>query len=305
MKILITGGAGFIGSNLADALIDLNHQVVILDDLSSGLKSYINSQAKFYQTSILDKDLALIFKKEKIDLVFHLAAQIDLRKSVADPVFDNQVNVLGTINLLDACVKHGVKKVVFSSTGGAIYGDSQVLPNKEIDSSYPLSPYGIHKLCAEKYLHYYYIEKKLDYSILRFANVYGPRQYKGGEAGVVAIFVDKAINKEKCLIFGDGYQTRDFVYVDDVVAALLSSIKRKFQGEINIGTGLETNLWQVVEALELSLGEKIKVETRAAKPGEQRRSVLDISRAKDVLNWQAKTDLKTGILKTINWSKKV
>jgi UDP-glucose 4-epimerase len=303
MKILVTGGAGFIGSNLVDSLIALNHKVVVIDDLSSGLEFYINDKAKFYQKSLLDQDLSNIFEKEGIDFVFHLAAQIDVRKSVSDPVLDNEINVLAALNLLNNCVKYKTKKIIFSSTGGAIYGDSDVLPNKESDLTYPLSPYGIHKLCVEKYLNYYYVNQGLNYTTLRFANVYGPRQYKGGEAGVVAIFTEKAIKKEKCLMFGDGKQTRDFVFVDDVVSALMLAMDINCQGEINIGTGQETNLWQIVEAIEIALGEKLQIEVLPPKLGEQRRSVLDISRAKEVLNWQPQVDLKTGILKTINWAK--
>ncbi len=305
MNILVSGGAGFIGSNLVDALIALNYKVIVLDDLSSGLKSYLNKKAIFYHKSLLDEDLSFIFEKEKIDFVFHLAAQIDVRKSVKDPVFDNRVNVLGSLNLFENCLKYGIKKVIFSSTGGAIYGDTDLLPNKETQATYPLSPYGIHKLCVEKYLNYYYLEKGLNYTTLRFANVYGPRQYKGGEAGVIAIFTEKAIKQEKCLMFGDGKQTRDFVYVADVVAALILAMKINCQGEINIGTGLETNLWQVVKAIEEAQAEKLKIEVLPAKLGEQRRSVLDISRAQAVLNWQPKVNLKTGILKTIKWAKKL
>ncbi len=303
MNILVSGGAGFIGSNLVDALIALNHKVIVLDDLSSGLESYINNKAVFYKKSLLDQDLSMVFEKEKIDFVFHLAAQIDVRRSVSDPVFDNSVNVLGSLNLLNSCVDYKVKKVIFSSTGGAIYGDNDLLPNKETHLTYPLSPYGIHKLCTEKYLNYYFSEKALNYTTLRFANVYGPRQYKGGEAGVIAIFTEKAIKQEKCLMFGDGKQTRDFVYVADVVSALVLAMDINCQGEINIGTGLETNLWQVVEAIEEALGQKLEIEVLPAKLGEQRRSVLDIKRAQAVLNWQPKVDLKAGILNTINWAK--
>jgi len=189
-KILVTGGAGFIGSTLIDKLISEGNEVVIIDDLSSGKKEYVNSQAKFYEVDICSAaKIAKIFQKEKFDFVYHLAAQIDVRKSVADPVKDNEINVLGGINIIENCRLNEVKKIIFASTGGAIYGETEEIPTTEISLTYPVSPYGIHKLTLEKYLNYYYQVYGLNYTVLRFANVYGPRQFKGGEAGVIAILL--------------------------------------------------------------------------------------------------------------------
>ncbi len=305
MKILVTGGAGFIGSSLVDRLILENHQVVIIDDLSSGKEDYLNPQAKFYQLDIASPEIFQVFATEKFDLVYHLAAQIDVRRSVSDPIFDNQVNVLGGLNILQACHQHQVKKIIFSSTGGAIYGEAEEIPTTEYAPTYPVSPYGIHKLTFEKYLAYYYQEHGLNYAILRFANVYGPRQFKGGEAGVIAIFTDQAVADKECTIFGDGEQTRDFVYVDDVVAALVKPLSIDCRGEINVGTGQESTLWQVVAALEAALGRKVSTQLAPAKPGEQRRSVLSIKRANEVFNWQPQVDLMTGVKQTVAWAKQV
>ena len=303
MKILVTGGAGFIGSCLVDYLISQKHQVTVIDDLSSGKKEYLNLSARFYNIDIISSEVDSIFLENQFDLVYHLAAQIDVRKSVSDPIFDNKVNVIGALNILENCYKQGVKKLIFASTGGAIYGETEEIPSSENVLPYPLSPYGIHKLTFEKYLYYYYQEYNLNYSILRFANVYGPRQYKGGEAGVIAIFTDRAVNEKPCIIYGDGKQTRDFIFIDDVIEALYLCSKIDCRGELNIGTGKETNLWQVIEALQQSIAKDIKVEQKPAKLGEQRRSALNTKRANDVLNWQAKVDLFSGIKKTVDWAK--
>ena len=192
-KILVTGGAGFIGSNLVDHLINQGHELVVVDDLSSGKKSYVNQQAKFYKLDIRSTKLEKIFSREKIEVVYHLAAQIDVRKSVADPAFDVDINIIGSLNLLENCRRFKVKKIIFSSTGGAIYGEAEEIPTTEYAPTYPVSPYGINKLAFEKYLNYYFQVYGLNYTILRFANVYGPRQFKGGEAGVIAIFIDNAV----------------------------------------------------------------------------------------------------------------
>jgi UDP-glucose 4-epimerase len=303
MNILVTGGVGFIGSSLVDKLIAEGHQVSVIDDLSSGKKDYLNPAADFYLLNINDSKVRDVFQENNFEAVYHLAAQIDVRRSVEDVVFDNQINLIAGYNILENCRQFNVKKIIFASTGGAIYGSSEIIPTSEDVSPYPLSPYGIHKLAFEKYLYYYYQQYGLNYAILRFANVYGPRQFKGGEAGVVAIFTDQAVKGKECTIFGDGYQTRDFVYIDDVVKALLLSLKIDCRGELNIGTGLETNLWQVIEALEKALGKKIKAIKEEAKAGEQRRSALKVDRAQAVLNWQAKTKLIEGVEKTVIWAK--
>lgn len=301
-KILVTGGAGFIGSTLVDQLISFGNEVVVIDSLYSGKKEYINSQAIFYHTDIRSKKVINIFKKENFDFVYHLAAQIDVRKSVEDPKLDIDVNIIGGINILNACYQTQVRKIIFVSTGGAIYGDGEEIPSTEHTATYPISPYGINKLSFEKYLHYYYKVYKLNYSILRLANVYGPRQFKGGEAGVIAIFTDNAVHNKESFIYGDGLQTRDFVYVSDVVRALEKSKEIDCRGEINIGTGRETTVLEIIQDIETALDKKILIKKAESREGEQRRSALSVQRAKDVLNWQSKTTLEQGIKKTIEWA---
>ncbi len=302
VKIIITGGAGFIGSSLAIRLLEKGHQVLIVDNLFSGKKDYIPSKAKFYNLDILDKKLAKIFSSFKPDYVFHLAAQIDVRKSVTDPVFDNEINVKGGLKVLEQCVKNKVKKIIFSSTGGAIYGEAKTIPTPETYSAKPLSPYGINKLSFEHYLRYYNQMFNLDYTVLRFANVYGPRQYKGGEAGVVAIFSQQAVLGNSLNLNGNGKQTRDFVYIDDVLKALEMTLVKKYVGEINIGSSKESSLLQIIQALkEVSL-KKLEIKKNPQVKGEQKRSCLDSSLAKKVLNWQAEISLVKGIELTYKWS---
>ncbi len=302
-RCLVTGGAGFIGSNLVDALIERGDEVAVIDNLSSGKREYLNPRAKFYEVDICNRELiADIFAEEKFDYVFHLAAQIDVRVSVADPALDNKINVLGGLNILENCNKTKVKKIIFISTGGALYGEAEEVPTKESHPTRPLSPYGIHKLTFEKYLHYYSAVFGQKYIALRLANVYGPRQYKGGEAGVVSIFVDYAVNGKKLLINGDGLQTRDFVYVGDVVDAITTATENDYVGEINIATGKETSLLEIIESIEFFLGRKIAKEHLPAKAGEQRRSALDYARAKEIIGWLPAIGLSEGIKKTIEWA---
>ena len=221
MKILVTGGAGFIASQIADAYITEGHIVTIVDDLSTGFEENVNPAAKFVKINIGDPGIVDLFNKEKFDLVNHHAAQMDVRKSVADPIFDANTNIMGTINLLQSCVKSGVKKIIFASTGGAVYGEQEYFPADESHPTSPISPYGITKLTIEKYLYFYYLEHKLNYTILRYSNVYGLRQNPFGEAGVVAIFINKLLKGEQPVINGSGEQTRDYVFVEDVVKANL------------------------------------------------------------------------------------
>ncbi|MFZ2310385.1 MAG: NAD-dependent epimerase/dehydratase family protein [Patescibacteria group bacterium] len=302
-KILVTGGAGFIGSTLVDKLITEGHEVVVLDNLVTGKKDYVNPQAKLYEMDICSEEIIDIFEIEQPEIVYHLAAQIDVRISVADPVFDNKINAVGSLNLLNNCQKFEVKKFIFVSTGGAIYGEAEEIPTTESAPTYPLSPYGIHKLTTEKYCKFYQTVYDLDYTILRFANVYGPRQYKGGEAGVVSIFIEHAVSGKECLINGDGLQTRDYVYVDDVVAALSKAKDVNYQGEINIGCGKEITVLDVVEAIKNSLGSEFEPKHVPAKPGEQRRSCLSHDLAKQVLGWEPQVDINEGVKRTIEWTK--
>lgn len=302
-KILVTGGAGFIGSTLVDKLIIEGHEVIVLDNLVSGKRDYVNPQAKLYELDICSPEVAGVFETEQPEIVYHLAAQIDVRISVSDPVFDNKINAVGSLNLLANCQKFGVRKFIFASTGGAIYGEAEEIPTTESAPTYPLSPYGIHKLTTEKYLKFYQTVYGLDYTILRFANVYGPRQYKGGEAGVVVIFIEHAVAGKTCIINGDGLQTRDYVYVDDVVAALSKTKEVNYQGEINISCGKEITVLDVVAAITAALGFELVSQHAPAKPGEQLRSCLSYDLAKKILNWEPQVNITGGVKRTIEWTK--
>lgn len=302
-KILVTGGAGFIGSTLVDKLISEGHDVVIIDDLSAGREDYLNPAAKFYQVDIASSEIAEIFKNEAFDFVYHLAAQIEVIKSMSNPQRDNAINVLGGFNILENARLNGVKKIIFASTGGAIYGDAKEIPTTESYPTYPISFYGIHKLTFEKYLNCYYQVYGLDYTVLRFANVFGPRQFKGGEAGVIAVFIDNAVKGLESFQNGDGKQTRDFVYVDDVAAALSKAKETAYSGEINIGSGIESSLLDIRRDIGKALGKDMAVKEMPAKLGEQRRSCLSPKLAKEVLGWEPKVMLEEGIKKTIDWAK--
>lgn len=302
-KILVTGGAGFIGSNLTDRLLAEGHQVFVIDDLSSGRKNYLSEKVIFYNTEISSEKVAQIFEIEKFDFVYHLAAQIDVRRSVAYPVFDNLVNIVGGLNIIKNSHQHGVKKIIFLSTGGALYGETENIPTPESEPTYPLSPYGIHKLTLEKYLNYYREVYGQNYIVLRLSNVYGPRQYKGGEAGVIANFIEAAVQKKPCFLNGDGLQTRDFLFVADAVDALVQAKEVDFYGELNISTGREVNLMSVVQAIEKATGEKLEYQQLPGKLGEQRRSCLSYQKAHEILGYEPKVDLQEGIRQTIEWAK--
>ena len=301
MKFLVTGGAGFIGSHLVDRLIKGGHKVVVIDNLSTGRKENLNPKAKFYKIDICSYRISQIFKKEKPEVVFHYAAQIDVRKSVKDPVEDAKINILGTLNILENCKKYNIRKVIFASTGGAIYGDADIVPTPETYPELPLSPYGIAKLTIEKHLSYYYKVFGLPYVSLRLANVYGPRQNSKGEAGVVAIFCDKMLSKKQPIINGDGKQTRDFVFVDDVVEANISALKKDKVGIFNIGTARETDVNTLFKKLRELTDSKCAKIHGPTLPGEQKRSCLDYSEAKRELGWQPKYSLDKGLKKTVEW----
>ncbi len=299
-KVLVTGGAGFIGSHIVDRLIKDNHKVVVIDNLSTGKKENLNKKAKFYKMNICSNDLADVFKKEKFDYVFHFAAQIDVRKSVEDPIKSAKDNILGSLNILENCRINKVKKIIFASTGGAIYGDANIIPTPESYPENPLSPYGIEKLAVDKYLNYYYKVFKLPYVSLRLGNVYGPRQNSKGEAGVVAIFADKMIKGENPIINGTGENTRDFVYVEDVVDATMLAMKSKKIGVYNIGTGKETDINTIFNTLKKILNSDCKEMYGKAKEGEQERSCLDSSKGKRELGWKSEYNIEKGLKKTIN-----
>jgi UDP-glucose 4-epimerase len=300
-KILITGGAGFIGSHTADALISQGSKVAIIDNLSTGQKENINPKAAFYKMNIADPKIETVFQKEKPEIVLHFAAQIDVRKSISDPLFDGCVNILGSLNVLENCRRHKIRKIVFASSGGAIYGEAKVVPTSEDCPSNPLSPYGIAKLAVEKYLNYYYKVFGLSFVSLRFANIYGPRQNAEGEAGVIAVFCSKMLSKRNPKINGSGRQTRDFVFVEDAVKASLLAIRKNKTGVFNIGTTQETSINEVFKKLKKLTNSTCRERHNSPKKGEQKRSCLSFSKAKKLLNWRPKYNLDKGLLKTVKW----
>lgn len=303
MKILVTGGAGFIASQIADAFIEDGHQVVILDDLSTGYEKNINPKAKFVKANIGDKNLNKLFETEKFDVVNHHAAQMDVRRSVKDPEFDAATNILGTINLLQNCVRFGVKKFMFASTGGAVYGEQDYFPADEKHNQQPKSPYGISKLAVEKYLYFYNSEHKLNYTILRYANIYGPRQNPFGEAGVVAIFSTRLLKGEQPIINGHGKQTRDYVFVGDVVKANLLGLNDEGSDIYNIGTGIETDVNQLFHYIN-SITQANKEEKHGpTAAGEQLRSVITSDKLFKKFGWRPSTKLEDGLTATVNYFK--
>lgn len=303
MKILVTGGAGFIGSHVVDSFINEGHSVVIIDDLSTGREQNINSKAKFIKTDIKDENISKIFEQEKFDIVDHHAAQMDVRKSVKDPAFDANTNIIGTINLLQNCIKYKVKKFIFASTGGAVYGEQKYFPADEEHPTNPVSPYGISKLAVEKYLYFYNVQYNFNYTILRYANIYGPRQNPEGEAGVVAIFTNKLLKNEQPIINGDGKQTRDYVYVGDVVKANLLALKDNATDIYNVGTGLETDVNTLFSYLNKITGKNRDEKHGPPAQGEQLRSVITSEKIFNKFNWKPDTKLEDGLQKTVEYFK--
>jgi UDP-glucose 4-epimerase len=304
MKILVTGGAGFIGSHIVDAYVGAGHEVFVIDDLSSGKTENLNPRATLRRMDLLDPKAPGIVADIRPDVLNHHAAQMDVRRSVADPVFDARINVLGFLNLLEAGREAGLKKVIFASSGGAIYGEQENFPAAEEHPMRPASPYGVSKLTGENYLAYYHRAFGIPYVALRYANVYGPRQSFKGEAGVVAIFIDRLLSGQTPMINGDGKQTRDFIYVGDVAAANLLALETSYVGGLNIGTGVETNLIALYDKICRQLGARVAAVHGAAKAGEQRRSSVDPSRAKKILRWAPATSLDEGLARTVAYYRK-
>lgn len=298
---LVAGGAGFIGSHIVDRAIVDRHRVIVIDNLVTGKKTNINPKAIFVRMDIQDKRLTSVFKKYRPTIVSHHAAQIDVRKSVTDPLFDAQTNILGTLNLLECSRILGVKKFIFASSGGVVYGDTKKIPTPETHPTHPISPYGVAKLTGEQYCYYYEKQYGLPYVALRYANVYGPRQRGDGEAGVVSIFIEKLLRGEQPIINGDGRQTRDFVYVGDVVQANILATRKNLVGAINIGTGKETSVnllfHQLIEIMKIAKKER----HGSAKFGEQRHSILSNIMAEQILGWKPSISLKQGLKKTVDW----
>jgi UDP-glucose 4-epimerase len=301
VKVLVTGGAGFIGSNLTDRLLEEGHQLIVLDDLSSGQRHQVPAAANFYQMELDSRWLDRVIERERPEAVCHLAAQISVRRSVEDPVFDARVNILASIGLIEACRTHGVKRFIFTSTGGAIYGDADQVPTPETYPAAPVSPYGTSKLCVEHYLHCFRELYGFSSAALRLANVYGPRQDPHGEAGVVAIFSRALLEGRPATINGDGLQTRDYVYVGDVVEAFVQALRSDAQGSFNVGTGIETDVKELYEQVARAAGSTDPAQYGPARPGEQKRSCVDYSLIRAELAWDPKVQLGQGIGQTVDY----
>jgi UDP-glucose 4-epimerase len=305
VRVLVTGGAGFVGSHVVDRLLADGHAVDVIDNLATGRRERIPKAASLHVCDLRDARLLAVVAAARPGTVVHVAAQAAVSRSVADPCFDASVNVVGTIALLEACRHAGIRRVVYTSTGGAAYGDTDVLPTPEDHPLRPSSPYGVSKTAAERYLDCWAGLTGGRALTLRLANIYGPRQDPAGEAGVVAIFASRLIAGHPCIVNGDGEQTRDYVYVGDVADAVARAVaSAEVTGVANIGTGVETTVNELYRRLALLTGESRAAEHAPAKPGEQRRSVLDAARAKAMLGWTAATSLDEGLRQTITWFRK-
>ncbi len=294
MKILVTGGAGFIGSHLVKSLDEQGHEVFVVDNLSTGKRENIPSHI-----TLIEGDIRIMDKLEglpkQVDAIFHLAAQIDVRNSVADPSFDASVNIQGTISVLNYAVEAGAQRIIFSSSGGAIYGATGKIPTKETAPIGSSSPYGIAKYCAERYIELFSRLHNIHYVILRYSNVYGPGQSGSRECGVIAIFAEKVLNGEPLTIWGDGEQTRDYVYVGDVVRANLAALGTQVQDVFNISTAKETSVNDLANIYQNTLSQKLTIIHTPAKKGEERRSCLDATKAQEYLGWKAQVSLQDGV----------
>lgn len=301
MKVLVTGGAGFIGSHLADAFVGAGHEVLVLDNLSSGKAAQVPAGATLHALDIRSVEAAELVAKERPDAICHHAAQMNVRYSVEDPVFDADVNVLGLLRILEAARKAGTSAVLFASSGGTVYGEVSEIPTEESHPTVPLCPYGVSKLTGEHYLEYYHRLYGLRYVALRYANVYGPRQDPHGEAGVVAIFSKALLSGSGARIFGDGLQTRDYVFVGDVVRANLAALESDYCGPVNIATGRETSVVDLHAAIRRVTGRDIAPEFADAKEGEVRRSALSCELASRVLGWKPEVSLDEGLSSTVDF----
>ncbi|MEM9556384.1 MAG: NAD-dependent epimerase/dehydratase family protein [Acidobacteriota bacterium] len=301
--VLVTGGAGFIGSHLVEAFLGGGWRVLVIDDLSGGRRENVPDDAELHVLDIRSEAAAELVEAAEAELLVHQAAQMDVRRSVADPAFDADVNIRGSLQLLEAARRGGIRQVLFASTGGAIYGEQDAYPATEDHPTRPLSPYGVAKLAVERYLYVYHQVYGLDVTCLRYANVYGERQNPHGEAGVVAIFLAKLLDGEAARINGDGEQTRDYVHVSDVVAANLAAIGRRGFEIFNVGTGVETSVVELYEGLTTALGVDQPAEHGPAKAGEQRRSSIDPAHALDALELDAPLPLREGLARTAAWFK--
>ena len=301
MNVLITGGAGFIGSSIAEAYRELGHEIVIVDNLSTGRLENVPRGAAFYQMDIRDEGLADIVQQHNIDIINHHAAQIDVRRSVEDPRYDLSVNVLGSLNVIEVGLQAQVRRVVFASSGGAGYGEQEYFPADERHPIAPCSPYGITNVTVERYLHYYHFVQNLQYTVSRYTNVYRSRQNPHGEAGVVAIFSDKLLRGQQPVINGDGLQTRDYVYVDDVVRANVLALDMEGSDTFNVSTGIETDVNTIFRVLNQALGSPVAERHGEAKAGEQQRSVCSYQKIRDRYGWTPAMDIEEGLQRTMAW----
>jgi UDP-glucose 4-epimerase len=298
VRVLVTGGAGFIGSHVVDGLVEQGHDVIALDDLSSGKRSNVHSQARLVIMDIRDPRVRGLFSEERPEVIVHHAAQINVRTSVTDPHLDADINILGTINVLEAAAAAGARRFIFASTGGAIYGEQERFPADENHPTRPISPYGMSKLAAETYIGFFSRTRGLQTVVLRYANVYGPRQDPHGEAGVVAIFATAMRQGRSPTIFGDGEQTRDFVHVQDVARANISALAAPSGETFNIGTGVETSVNTVYAIIAEHLGFDGKPVYAEPREGDLRRSCLSVRHAEEVLGWRPQVSLKEGLCAT-------
>jgi UDP-glucose 4-epimerase len=300
VRILVTGGAGYIGSHTVDALVATGaHDISVIDNLSAGKRDHLNPGARFHQADIRDAgEVGRIIASERPEVMIHFAAQMDVRRSVADPAADAQVNVVGFLNLMEAARQHGLRRVVFSSTGGAIYGEQDFFPADESHPCRPVSPYGVAKFATESYLYFYRAQYGIDYAAMRYANVYGPRQDPHGDAGVVAIFCGRLLENKPVTIFGDGEQTRDYVYVGDVVRANVAAVSAAVTGPINIGTGIETSINHLYRTLAGVAKSGQAAAYAPGRPGEQKRSAISAGRAERELGWKPQVTLEEGLRRT-------
>ncbi|HEC77890.1 MAG TPA: NAD-dependent epimerase/dehydratase family protein [candidate division WOR-3 bacterium] len=304
MKILVTGGCGFIGSHIVDAYIDMGHKVSIIDNLSTGDIKNLNPEAKFFKEDIRSQNIKKIFEEGKFDVVNHHAAQINVRVSAEDPLFDADVNIIGSLNLMSAALRYGVKKFIFASSGGTVYGEPKELPITEDYPIRPNSPYGISKATFERYLTLFSLQHNIDYVILRYSNVYGPRQISKSEAGVISIFIEQILKNKECVVFGDGAQTRDFVYVADVVNANISALTCD-SVILNIGTGIETSVNELIDMLSEITGQRVAHRHDAPRLEEVRRNVIDPTKAESLIQWRPIVSLKEGIRRTFEYFQKI
>jgi UDP-glucose 4-epimerase len=301
MNILITGGAGFIGSSIAEAYKALGHEIVIVDNLSTGVLENVPKGARLYQMDIRDEGFADVVREHNIDIINHHAAQIDVRRSVEDPRYDLEVNVLGSLNVIESALAHNVKRVIFASSGGAGYGEQVYFPADEQHPIAPCSPYGITKVTVERYLHYFNVVRGLAYTVLRYTNVYGPRQNPHGEAGVVAIFSDKLLRGSNPVINGEGTQTRDYVYIDDVVRANVHALDMVGSDVFNVCTNVETDVNRLFRILNAAAGEPAKEVHAPAKSGEQLRSVCSYEKIRNTFGWSPAIEIDEGLRRTFEW----